>query len=92
MTEGRNQREFAGPEKPSSETDPLPNTPRPTRRPARRAAKSAAGGGPSTVGLVLRFALNAPPFGLRRAPLRSKPTDGKNQDVAPVEPNANRRS
>ena len=45
--------------------------------PARRAAKSAAGGGPSTVGLALRFALNAPPLGLHRAPLRSKPTDRK---------------
>jgi helix-turn-helix protein len=45
--------------------------------PARRAAKSNALGGPSTVGLALRFALNAPPFGLRRAPLRSKPTDRK---------------
>ena len=45
--------------------------------PAHRAAKRAAGGGPSIVGLALRFALNAPPFGLRRTPLRSKPTDRK---------------
>jgi hypothetical protein len=45
--------------------------------PARRAAKSAAGGGPSTVGWALRCALNAPPCGLRRAPLRSQPTDRK---------------
>ena len=45
--------------------------------PAHRAAKRAAEGGPSIVGLALRFALNAPPFGLRRTPLRSKPTDRK---------------
>jgi hypothetical protein len=45
--------------------------------PARRAAKSAAGGSPRTVGLALRCALNAPLFGLRRAALRSKPTDYK---------------
>jgi hypothetical protein len=43
--------------------------------PVHRAAKSAAGRGPSTVGLALRSALNALPFVLRRAPLRSKPTD-----------------
>jgi transposase len=65
----------------------------PADHPWREAAgsKSAAGGGSSTVGLALRCALNAPPFGLRRAPLRSKPTDRKKQD-GQVEPNANRRS
>jgi hypothetical protein len=51
------------------------------RAPTRHATKRATGGGPSIVGLALRFALNAPPFGLRRAALRSKPTDGRNRDV-----------
>jgi hypothetical protein len=32
------------------------------------------------VGLGLRFALSAPPFGLRRAPLRPRPTTGCNHD------------
>ena len=38
---------------------------------------SVAGGGSrdaAIVGLALRFALNAPPFGLRRASLRARPT------------------
>jgi hypothetical protein len=30
--------------------------------------------------LALRFALSAPPYGLRRAALRAKPTDRKNRD------------
>jgi len=51
------------------------------RAPACHATKRAARGGPSIVGMALRFALNAPPFGLRRAALRPMPTDGKNRDV-----------
>jgi hypothetical protein len=45
-----------------------------------------------TVGLALRCALNAPPCGLRRAALRSKPTDGRKTRMSQVKPNANRRS
>ena len=33
------------------------------------------------VGLALRFALNAPPCGLRRAALRTRPTDRKHRDA-----------
>ena len=34
----------------------------------------------AVVGLALRFALSAPPYGLRRAALRAKPTDRKKRD------------
>ena len=36
--------------------------------------------GAGIVGLALRFALNAPPFGLRRASLRARPTTNKQQN------------
>jgi hypothetical protein len=44
---------------------------------ARRAAtrqEASSDGGAGVVGLALRFALSAPPFGLRRATLRARPT------------------
>ena len=49
-------------------------------RSARRAATSQEVGserGAGVVGLALRFALTAPPFGLRRATLRARPTTKK---------------
>ena len=45
----------------------------PSRKPATR-EEVGSDGGAGVVGLALRFALNAPPFGLRRASLRARPT------------------
>jgi len=41
---------------------------------ARKASVARGHGRAAVVGLALRFALNAPPFGLRRATLRARPT------------------
>jgi len=40
-------------------------------------------GGAAVVGPALRFALNAPPFGLRRATLRAGPTTKKEPETKP---------
>src|SRR5712692_7883847 len=51
--------------------------------PPRGAATSGQRGGgcrAGVVGLALRFALNAPPFGLRRATLRARPTTKKRKE------------
>jgi hypothetical protein len=47
--------------------------------PSRAATRQEASndGGAGVVGLALRFALTAPPFGLRRATLRARPTTKK---------------
>jgi hypothetical protein len=44
---------------------------RPRPRSGRRPTRSQ---GAATINLALRFALNAPPFGLRRASLRARET------------------
>jgi len=40
-------------------------------------ARGSAPAALAVVGLALRFALDAPPFGLPRAPLRARPTTGR---------------
>jgi hypothetical protein len=45
---------------------------------ARRTLPRGGGYAAASVGLALRFALSAPPFGLRRASLRTRPTPTKN--------------
>src|SRR2546427_9818756 len=46
-------------------------------RSAATSEETGSGGRAGVVGLALRFALNAPPFGLRRATLRARPTTKK---------------
>jgi hypothetical protein len=50
----------------------------------------------TVVGLDLRFALNATPFGLRRAALRSRPTTGSrpphNQESRTIDKNNRRKN
>ncbi len=54
--------------------------------PSRQAAtrkEEGGDGGAAVVGPALRFALNAPPFGLRRATLRAGPTTKKEPETKP---------
>jgi hypothetical protein len=47
---------------------------------SQRTSLETGSGGGVVVGLALRCALNAPPFGLRRAPLRARPTTKETKD------------
>jgi hypothetical protein len=61
----------------------VPPPDHPWRQAARRGDREASverdGGDTAVVGLALRFALNTPPYGLRRASLRARPTTRTNQ-------------